>query len=152
MQQNLLNGPLATAPATDPGRPKIRQLFHEILLFFAHTYSEVFGLTTGPPLHDPIAIAVLLDQLGGYQLFDDTKKERWHVTVVTVGSHSPVEEEQGKVGMTMVIPAEADLDDGGVRIPRKIEVDRFWEIVELCMQRAEEAISLPKDSPENSSP
>lgn len=28
----------------------LRQMMHDLLVFFAHTYSQVFGLTAGPPL------------------------------------------------------------------------------------------------------
>lgn len=34
----------------------VRQLYHEIVQFFAHTYAEVFGITAGPPTHDPLAV------------------------------------------------------------------------------------------------
>ena len=38
-------------------------MLHDLLTFFAHTYASVFGITAGPPLHDPLAVAVLLSNL-----------------------------------------------------------------------------------------
>lgn len=34
----------------------VRQLFSEIVQFFAKTYAEVFNFTMGPPTHDPLAV------------------------------------------------------------------------------------------------
>lgn len=134
IQQNLLHPPKPkTELHEDPSN--LRRLFHEILVFFAHTYSEVFGLTSGPPLHDPIAVAVLLNNLGETPLFDDHGGERWHVHVVTDGLHSEKDEERGQLGRTVITKAE----EGGVHIPRGMDVGLFWELVEICMGRAQEA-------------
>lgn len=119
----------------------IRKLFHEILVFFAHTYSEVFGLTDGPPLHDPIAVAVLLDSLGGSRLFDNHVGERWHVRVVTDGLHSERDEERGQLGRTVITKAEGE----GVRIPRRMNVTRLWVLIEICLGRAQIAIAPPDE-------
>ena len=104
----------------------------------------MFGLTKGPPLHDPIAVAVLLDNIIEGNLFDDRGGERWQVKVVTDGMHSNREVEQGQVGRTVVTPSEEESVYGpGVRIPRGLDVDRFWAILEECIQRAEEVVSSP---------
>ena len=132
IQHNLLHGLI---PSSSSSPSVTRLLFHEILTFFASTYSSVFGLTRGPPLHDPIAVAVLLDE----KLFDDRGGERWKVKVVTDGLHSDVPTEQGQVGRTIVSPAGKGED--GVRIPRGVDGSRFWALVEDCMQRAEEAVA-----------
>ena len=115
----------------------VRQLFHQILVFFAHTYRDVFGLTKGPPLHDPLAVAILLDGLSEVIQFNDNGGERWHVDVVTDGLHSDLEAEQGQVGRTTLTKAE----EGGVRIPRALDRFRFWQIIDECLARAEAAIS-----------
>ena len=48
-------------------------MLHSLLSFFAHTYATVFGITQGPPLHDPLAVAVILDVLGVEEFgFSDT--------------------------------------------------------------------------------
>ena len=123
---------LATGQISD-----VRRLFHQILIFFAHTYRDVFGMTKGPPLHDPLAVAILLDGLSEVIQFNDNGGERWHVNVVTDGLHSGLESEQGQVGRTMLTKAE----EGGVRIPRRLDRFRFWQIIDECLARAEEAVS-----------
>ena len=120
----------------------LRQMFHDLLLFFAHTYSEVYGLTEGPPLHDPIAVAVLLEDVTDSNMrFADGGGERWHVEVVTDGLHSRHEAERGQGGRTVVTKAERG--GGGVRIPRSMEVESFWKIIEGCLEAAKKAISDP---------
>ena len=118
----------------------LRQMFHDLLLFFAHTYSDVYGLTQGPPLHDPIAVAVLLEDVMGSNMgFDAGGGERWDVSVVTDGLHSRHDEERGQAGRTVVTKSE----HGGVRIPRSIQVESFWRVIERSLQAAESAISGP---------
>lgn len=112
-------------------------MLHDLLIFFGATYADVFGLTSGPPLHDPIAVAVLLnDACHDEPLeFDDGGGERWHVDVVTDGQHSDRTDEMGQVGRTRVRKAGAG--EGGVRIPRGMDVKHFWDIIEGSVQRAE---------------
>ena len=103
-------------------------------MFFASTYAKVHGLTSGPPLHDPVAVAVLVE-LPDRLEFNDSNGERWHVNVITDGMHSDSDEERGQVGRTDI--TKAGLGEGGVRIPRSLNVKRFWEVVEECIRRAE---------------
>lgn len=88
----------------------------------------------GPPLHDPIAVAVLLrhDEI----VFDDHQGERWHVEIVTDGLHSDNDEERGQVGRTIISKAE----QGGVRIPRSLQVERFWAMIDAALTQAEIAL------------
>lgn len=120
-----------TTPST------LRQMLHDLLTFFAHTYAEVFGLVQGPPLHDPLAVAAIFPDHSEHGIhFDDRGGERWAVEVVTDGLHSDVEEERGQVGRTRVSKAQ----DGevGVRIPRGLNVQGLWSLLEGCVKRAEE--------------
>ncbi len=50
---------LARLLAGDAPSP-FRRAVHGLLLFFAGTYRDVFGFTEGPPLHDPVAVALAL--------------------------------------------------------------------------------------------
>lgn len=61
----------------------VRRLFVEILTFFAKTYADVFGLTEGPPTHDPLAVAAIFAP----DLFHDNGGERYSIEVVTEGDH-----------------------------------------------------------------
>ena len=137
VQQTLLKGtsfPMDSSTAA----MNLRQMFHDLLVFFAHTYSEVYGLTEGPPLHDPIAVAVLLEPITGPMMrFTDNGGERWHVNVITDGLHSRHEEERGQVGRTVVTRS----DGGGVRIPRSVLVQSFWKVLDQCLKEAGRAVS-----------
>lgn len=118
-------------------------MFFELLIFFAYTYAEVFGITDGPPLHDPLAVAVLLSDHGiGGLGFLDGEGERWAVDVVMAGAHSKVEAERGEVGRTVVRAVERSADGKfeGVRIMRGLDVERFWDVLEECVARAEEQV------------
>ena len=138
IQQNLLYGN-ESSPSAKRIPSILRQMLHDLLTFFAHTYSNVFGLTAGPPLHDPIAVAVILfDQAKEDLKFDDRGTERWHVEVVTKGLHSELEEEHGQVGRT--IATKITGSQGGVCIPRGLDAQRFWAVIEQCIQRAESQV------------
>lgn len=123
-----------------PARPtRMRTMFHELLMFFAKTYDEVFGLSDGPPLHDPLAVAIPLaslprsDETSGLE-FHDADGERWEVEIVTEGE---------QVGRTKVRPVAAD-GEGGVFIPRTLDYQRFWDTLEECMARADRATNYSR--------
>lgn len=76
------------------GKTQLRTMLVELLTFFAKTYAEVFGIVKGPPLHDPLAVAAILDGIVGieipfhdFQEGEEGRRERFHVHVVTEGSH-----------------------------------------------------------------
>ncbi|KIW96434.1 uncharacterized protein Z519_03503 [Cladophialophora bantiana CBS 173.52] len=121
IQRMLLNG--------INGPTRLRTMFNELLMFFAHTYAEVFGLTDGPPLHDPLAVAVLLENHPDPQVridFNDNDGERWDVDVILEG------EQTGRTVVTKSSNGE------GVRIPRTLDLPKFWRTLEECMARADE--------------
>lgn len=136
VQQQLLQGPAQTLPPGELSDPssRLRQMLHDLLMFFAHTYASVFGITTGPPLHDPIAVAVPLEAELGDITFDDHMGERWHVHVVTEGLHSERDNERGQLGRTIIEAVKAGKD--GVRIPRGLNVKCFWDVLDQCVSRA----------------
>lgn len=117
----------------------VRQLFHEILTFFASTYATEFGMTSGPPLHDPIAVFAALAP----DLVDDAGGERYEVKVVRGSDHgvsdSPndteVPENVEQTGRTVVRLLEKG--EEGVSIPRTLNVGVFWWLLELSLQSAQ---------------
>lgn len=123
----------------------LRQILHALLLYFANTYDTVFGINAGPPLHDPLAVAVLLSNLNGsldgkdgLLQFDDRDGERFAVKVVTDGTHGKEPEVRGQLGRTIVSPISGGKTTGGVAIPRGVDADGFWNIVLDCLRRADE--------------
>ncbi|KAI9791665.1 MAG: Uridine nucleosidase 1 [Piccolia ochrophora] len=121
----VLRGPDLNSPVT-----VLRQLLHDLLVFFASTYQNVFGISAGPPLHDPLAVAVLLpsDEVQ----FEFAQGERWIVEVVTDGLHG-----QGGSMVGRTIVRKLPEGEHGIRIPRGLKVDAFWSMLEQCIARAE---------------
>ena len=112
---------------------RLRRMLVELLTFFADTYKTVFGIGEGPPLHDPIAVAVLLDTIEALE-FDYRGGQRYTVHVVTGGSHEDAQNgaETGRTIATLLPNGEE-----GVRIPRGLNVARFWAVTEQCLQLAD---------------
>jgi uridine nucleosidase len=119
-------------------------MFMELMNFFASTYVDVFGITAGPPLHDPLAVAAVLDGVVGVQIpfYDslsaDGKKgevERFSVKVVTEGTHEEAMNGITQTGRTIVKLLDAGKE--GIRIPRNLNVSRFWTLLEESMHLAD---------------
>ncbi|KAK3354632.1 Inosine/uridine-preferring nucleoside hydrolase domain-containing protein [Neurospora tetraspora] len=138
------------------GKTTLRTMLVELLMFFAKTYADVFGITEGPPLHDPLAVAAVLTGLVGtplekYQIpfWDFTPgsvekhRERFEVTVVTEGSYEDARVGGAKTGMTVakLLPEGEE----GVRIPRGLDIPLFWKVLEECVSRADEANARGED-------
>lgn len=109
--------------------------------------SDVFGITEGPPLHDPLAVAAVLAGLGDeHEIpFCDSdpagepglaRPERYAVTVETEGSYEDAKAgaRTGQITARLLPPGEA-----GVRIPRSLDIPLFWKALEECVARADAA-------------
>ncbi len=120
----------------------LRALFAQIMSFFAGTYAEVFSITEGPPLHDPLAVAAAIYP----EIFDDRNGERFRVDIVTEGVHSLTQSEVGELGRTKVTPLQPG--EGGCRIPRAVDLDKFWGLTEGALKRADAVSPMPQLSRE----
>lgn len=134
VQEDLLHGHKMGKNGDGPS--KVRKLFVEILTFFAQTYADVFGLTDGPPLHDPLAVAAAFIPA----IFDNKGGERFDIEVITDGAHGSsedVREGGSQCGRTVATP----LAEGqqGVRIPRGVDQQRMWRMIDECLAKAESA-------------
>jgi uridine nucleosidase len=123
----------------------LRTMLVELLNFFAHTYATVFGITAGPPLHDPLAVAVIFDGILQYEIpfYDhqegqEGRQERYQVSIVTEGTHEEAVRGDAQTGRTVVKLLEKG--EAGVRIPRGLDVQRFWNVLEECLARADDKI------------
>ena len=130
VREKLLNGGDSSKLPSD-----LRVMLEEILAFFASGYDNFFGMADGPPLHDPLAVAALLPKS---KIFHN-EGDRYTVTMVTAGEHTVVdgvdlEGARGQVGRTIVTPSK---NGKGVRIPRKLDVDAFWQTLSDCCTVAE---------------
>lgn len=131
--------PLDSSSAETSHTPSaLRALFTQIMTFFASTYAEVFAITEGPPLHDPLAVAAAVHP----DMFTDNGGERYRVDIVTEGVHSADQKSVGELGRTKVtlLPQGEE----GVRIPRGVDLERFWGLVESCMKEADKVTPMPK--------
>jgi uridine nucleosidase len=148
VQSLILHGEAGILKEGQPAPTVLRQILHDLLIFFANSYNETFGLESGPPLHDPVAVAVLLSNLNGkseteikgnksYIQFNDNSGERFLVNVVTDGTHSEDPAICGEVGRTVAQPIEKGSNTAGVIIPRGLDVERFWSLIAECIQRAD---------------
>lgn len=123
----------------------VRRLFFEIINFFAKTYADVFGFTTGPPTHDPLAVAAAfrpdLFFCGGALAEDRSNKEqeRFGVQVVLDGEHGTADvESTSQCGRTIAtrLPPGAQ----GITIPRSLSPKAVWSLIESCLSHTERAI------------
>jgi len=145
IQSLLLHGKVEGTDKLDTaGKPStLRAMLVELLNFFGHTYATVFGITEGPPLHDPLAVAAILDGIPEYEVpfYDyvsgqNGRKERYEVSIVTGGTHEQALNGDTETGRTIVTLLEKG--EGGIKIPRGLNVERFWTVLEECLQRADE--------------
>jgi uridine nucleosidase len=114
-------------------------MLEEILGFFASGYDNLFGMSDGPPLHDPLAVAALLPHA---DIFED-EGDRYVVTMVTAGEHVAEKNEdldvaRGQIGRTVVTRSKSGK---GVRIPRALNANTFWQTLSDCCTLAEEISS-----------
>ena len=108
------------------GATRLRRMFHDLLIFFAKTYSDVFGLVEGPPLHDPLAVAILLMNVADIEQqvrFNDNGGERWDVDIELCGE---------QMGRTVIKSAKE-----GAMIPRSLDTDQFWKVLDQALTAAE---------------
>jgi uridine nucleosidase len=118
------------------GPTRLRRMFNELFIFVASAYEKAWGMDDGAPLHDPLAVAILLADHPDpeYRIdFDDNDGERWHLDVVLAGL------EEGRTVATKMEQGEP-----GVLIPRKLDVDKFWKSLGSCMSVAEKRTQYTK--------
>ncbi|KAL9619008.1 MAG: hypothetical protein Q9160_006329 [Pyrenula sp. 1 TL-2023] len=131
VQRLLLHGSSINASPT-----RLRKMYHDLLMFFASTYSNVFDLREGPPVHDPLAVAVLLRDHKDDNVrisYKEEPLERFMVEVVCEGQ---------EVGRTIV--KEARGQKGAVSIPRSLDVAKFWQVLNDCMETADRHLAQMK--------
>jgi uridine nucleosidase len=141
VRQTILYGDEIWDPSvskTDHTPTAMRALFTQIMSFFASTYAEVFSITEGPPLHDPLAVAAAYNP----DIFDDRGGERFQVDIVTEGVHSANQAEVGELGRTKV--TKLPVGEGGCRVPRGVDLDKFWSSIESALKRADAVSPMPE--------
>lgn len=133
VQRSLLSGQGSKSDVAEGSSTPVRKLFNEILVFFAKTYADIFGLVEGPPLHDPLAVAIVYAP----ELFDDRDGERFEVSVIIDGEHGTngIKRQTSQCGRTVARMLQTG--EEGVRIPRTVQVDTLWRTIDTCLNRVE---------------
>lgn len=112
---------------------------------FINRYRNLFGVNEGYPVHDPVAVAAVLigtaEEIPFYEWQENKStlpkyNERFDVTVDTKGSFEEAKAGTTQTGRTVATVLKPGED--GVRIPRSMDVDRFWNEIESCISRADE--------------
>lgn len=112
-------------------------MLHDLLTFFSKTYADVFKITLGPPLHDPLAVAAVLP----------TDEIKWDFEEVRV--HVVCDGDE--IGRTVKTPREEKahevrgdgLGAGGelvecvVRVSKGVDVDAFWKLLLGCVAKVD---------------
>lgn len=144
VQERILNTSIPQASTAG----ELRRMLYELLVFFSNTYHSTFGMPD-PPLHDPLAMAVLLSNLNSSYVainetpvlkFSDKDGERFAVRVVTDGQHGSDPATTGQLGRTIAKAVEGP----GMIIPRAVDNEAFWNLILLCLERAELCSPLRK--------
>lgn len=115
----------------------LRKMLHDLLTFFSKTYADVFNITLGPPLHDPLAVAAVLP----------TDEIKWDFEEVRV--HVVCDGEE--IGQTVKRPKGEKVDEvrgeelgaGGelvecvVKVSKGVDVDAFWKLLLGCVGKVD---------------
>ncbi len=133
---------------TGRGKTTLRQMLLDLLMYFAKTYAHVYGITAGPPMHDPLAVAVALigtpHEIPFYD-FDprdsegSKEHERFSVKVETEGTYEDALAGKTQTGRTILTKLEPG--SKGVTIPRGLDTDQFWKVLEECIQEADATVA-----------
>ena len=137
----------------------LRTMLFELLTYFSDTYMSVFGITAGPPLHDPLAVAAVLptDEIA-WQM------DRVRVHVVchgkqlgkTTADRAPESSPEPDALESSAAAAVPRVGLGGgvhqpqevhtmVKVPRAVDVDAFWDVLLGLVAQADGRYSWPAE-------
>lgn len=126
-----------TALATDAvigairqsGESAFRNKLADLLLFFADSYSTYFGFDRGPPLHDPCAVAYVIDP-------DLFKSETIRVDVETKSDLA--------AGQTICDRHNLQKKRKNATVCHEMEVAKFWDLILDVIRRVEGVASAKR--------
>eukprot|EP00007_Cunea_sp_BSH-02190019_P008736 CAMPEP_0174231900 /NCGR_PEP_ID=MMETSP0417-20130205/2314_1 /TAXON_ID=242541 /ORGANISM="Mayorella sp, Strain BSH-02190019" /LENGTH=349 /DNA_ID=CAMNT_0015309863 /DNA_START=63 /DNA_END=1109 /DNA_ORIENTATION=+ len=101
---------------TEPGLSPFLRLITDLLLFFGKTYKEVFGFDD-PPLHDPVAVAYVIDP----SMFT---VEQMRVDVELQSAMC--------AGQTVCDIFHMSTKPKNVTMCKRVDSERFWELMYEC--------------------
>ncbi|KAI5953670.1 URH1 [Candida jiufengensis] len=110
----------------------LRLAFFKILMFFTLTYKQENSMSLGPPLHDPVAVYILLP------FIDNNFKEYGYKFIqkrITVEINN-----KERIGECIYLnnnSVENENEDDGVNIGEELDASKFWECLLKCLHNAE---------------
>lgn len=126
-------------------------MLHDLLTYFAETYARVFGISAGPPLHDPLAVAAMLPDSTTHLGF------QWKETTVdvvvsgqklgmTVMGEADVERHKLEEGLAhgldhVTTNHSSEIEEGPrktmVNVGISCNVDAFWNTLMAAIEKAD---------------
>ena len=110
---------------------KTRKLFDEILKYFTETYAKAFGITEGPPMHDPVAVFAAMNP----DAFHGSEGDFYAVLVDSFTGYTVPSRRTAGCGKTVLRRLrEHEL---GIKIPTSFDIDIFWKQIETSLSIAD---------------
>ncbi|ODV97618.1 hypothetical protein PACTADRAFT_132 [Pachysolen tannophilus NRRL Y-2460] len=111
-----------------------RQLLYDLIIFFKKTYIEQQGFIKGPPVHDPLAVAVLLPfynlEYENYPL--EFKFNTYKLQIIENGPES---------GKLIILDNNFQ---NGIKVGYDMNINNFWNIVLETIQIADKTAAVNK--------
>lgn len=112
------------------GSSKLRKLFYELFLFFAHSYKDAQGFEAGPPVHDPLTLMPLLEFYG----LESPKTIEFSYKRLDL---SAIEDENSPdLGKTEVLKEYPINSNKGTIVGFNLNFDFFWNQVYAALEEA----------------
>lgn len=109
----------------------LRKAFYDILMFYSKAYAKLEDMTSGPPLHDPVAVYSLLPLVDGNCAKYGYQYLRKKLDVVIGGLHE---------GESIIVNKQLPLNESeneGVYIGENLDAQKFWDCMLEALRAAE---------------
>lgn len=115
---------------------KLRELFFELFQFFAHTYKDMQGFESGPPIHDPVALMPLLEFYG----WDPSSAVGFSYKRMDISCIDDVfNENSGKIIIEKEYPNDSDV---GTIVGLDLNIQYFWDQIFEALNRADKVSTI----------
>lgn len=120
---------------TNPSKcSPIRKLFYDIVMFYAESYRINHNITLGPPVHDPLAVFLIL------ALIDKQDNVKDEINFRYLRRHLRVVQEGEREGETQMVNGDFDElkeEPNGIYVGVSANIDLFWNHVLDALDIAE---------------
>lgn len=125
-----------------PNNSELRKWFSALLMFYAENYEAVYPSCPGPPIHDPLALFMVLPKISesskDMEEYYDTSGFRYMQRAINVTVEG---ERRGETSY-----AENDMDPlkverGGVMVAQNVSTSFFWDHLYLAFDIADKKLT-----------